>query len=105
MTGLIVLTPAGMVRDGRTEIFEDHCAPTAARLILDPAVPDPDATDGLSEFSHIQVVFHSTARPEPGAARRSRAAITGSARAPAVRPPIRLVPVWLPRGSTALIPA
>src|SRR5260370_30629286 len=95
MTGLIVLTPAGMVRDGRTEIFEDHCAPTAARLILDPAVPDPDATDGLSEFSHIKVVFHSTARPESGAARRIRAAITGSAPPPAVLTLSRLVAVWL----------
>src|SRR5260370_2956072 len=29
-----------------------------SRLLLDPAVLDPDATAGLSEFSHIEVVFH-----------------------------------------------
>lgn len=55
MTGLIALTPIGVVRGGRTEIIEDHGAAVEAQLILDPAVLDPDATDGLSEFSHIQV--------------------------------------------------
>jgi tRNA-Thr(GGU) m(6)t(6)A37 methyltransferase TsaA len=29
-----------------------------SRLILDPAAVDPDATLGLGEFSHIEVVFH-----------------------------------------------
>jgi hypothetical protein len=29
-----------------------------SRLVLDPAVLDQAATDGLSEFSHIEVVFH-----------------------------------------------
>ena len=29
-----------------------------SRLVLDPAVLDQAATDGLSQFSHIEVVFH-----------------------------------------------
>ena len=29
-----------------------------SRLVLDPAVLDQAATDGLSEFSHIEVVSH-----------------------------------------------
>jgi len=58
MTGHIALAPIGIVRGGRTEIFEDHWGPVESRLLLDPAVLDPDATAGLSEFSHIEVVFH-----------------------------------------------
>ncbi len=58
MTGFFALAPIGVVRGGWTEIFEDHWGPVEARLILDPAVLDPDATAGLSEFSHIEVVFH-----------------------------------------------
>ncbi len=29
-----------------------------SRLVLEPAVVDPSASDGLSGFSHIEVVFH-----------------------------------------------
>jgi tRNA-Thr(GGU) m(6)t(6)A37 methyltransferase TsaA len=58
MTGHIALAPIGVVRGGRTEIFEDHWGPVESRLLLDRAVLDPDATAGLSEFSHIEVVFH-----------------------------------------------
>ena len=29
-----------------------------SRLILDPIAVDPDATLGLDEFSHMEVVFH-----------------------------------------------
>ena len=58
MTDRIVVTPIGVVRGGRTRIFEDHWGPVVSRLVLDPSVVDPAATDGLSEFSHIEVVFH-----------------------------------------------
>ena len=58
MTDRIVLTPIGVVRGGRTRLFEDHWGPVVSRLVLDPSVVDPAATDGLSEFSHIEVVFH-----------------------------------------------
>lgn len=58
MTELIVLTPIGVVRGGRSQIFEDHWGAVVSRLVLDPAVLDQAATDGLSEFSHIEVVFH-----------------------------------------------
>ena len=41
-------------------------------LVLDPAVLDQAATDGLSEFSHIEVVFHfhRETRVRRGAAHR-----------------------------------
>ncbi len=58
MTDRIVLTPIGAVRGGRTRIFEDRWGPVVSRLVLDPSVVDPAATDRLSEFSHIEVVFH-----------------------------------------------
>ena len=29
-----------------------------SRLVLDPAVVDPDATLGLGEFSHTEVIFY-----------------------------------------------
>ena len=58
MADPIVLTPIGVVRGGRTRIFEDHWGAVVARLLLDPAVLDQAATDGLSDFSHIEVVFH-----------------------------------------------
>ena len=58
MTDRIVLTPIGVVRGGRTRIFEDHWGPVVSRLVLDHTVVDPAATDGLNEFSHIEVVFH-----------------------------------------------
>src|SRR5437763_14253705 len=58
MTDRIVLTPIGVVRGGRTRIFEDRWGPVVSRLVLDPSVVHLAATDGLSEFSHIEVVFH-----------------------------------------------
>ena len=58
MTEPVVLTPIGVVRGGRSRIYEDHWGAVVARLVLDPAVLDQASTDGLSEFSHIEVVFH-----------------------------------------------
>jgi tRNA (Thr-GGU) A37 N-methylase len=67
---LITVRPIGVVSGGRGEIFEDHWGGVVSRLILDPAVVDPDATLGLGEFSHIEVVFHfhSETRVRRGAA-------------------------------------
>lgn len=46
-----------MVRGSRSQIFEDYWGAVVARLLLAPAVLDQPATKGLSEFSHIEVVF------------------------------------------------
>jgi tRNA (Thr-GGU) A37 N-methylase len=54
----ITLTPIGIVRGGRTEMAEDHWGGEVATLVLDPGMLDPDATAGLAEFSHLEVVFH-----------------------------------------------
>ena len=58
MTEPIAPTPIGVARGGRSQIHEDHRGAAVARLLLDPRVLDQAATDGLSEFSHIEVVFH-----------------------------------------------
>jgi hypothetical protein len=74
MTRPITMMPIGVVSGGRSEIFEDHWGPVISRLVLDPAVVDPDATLGLGEFSHIEVVFcfHREARVRRGAAHPPR---------------------------------
>jgi hypothetical protein len=36
MASPIMLTPIGVVRGGRTEIFEDHWGPVVAQFIRDP---------------------------------------------------------------------
>ena len=53
-----MVRPIGVVSGGRGQIFEDHWGTVVSRLILDPVAVDPDATLGLDEFSHIEVVFH-----------------------------------------------
>lgn len=58
MTDSIAMRPIGRVEGGRAEIYEDHWAAVVSRLVLDPAEVDPDATLGLAEFSHLEVVFH-----------------------------------------------
>jgi tRNA (adenine37-N6)-methyltransferase len=70
MSEPVVLTPIGLVRGGRTDIREDQWGDEVAHLILDPAMLDPDATAGLDEFSHLEVVFwfHRESRVRRGAA-------------------------------------
>jgi tRNA (adenine37-N6)-methyltransferase len=66
----ITVTPIGVVCGGRTEIAEDHWGGEVATLVLDPGMLDPDATAGLAEFSHLEVVFrfHLEHRVRRGAA-------------------------------------
>jgi tRNA (adenine37-N6)-methyltransferase len=54
----ITVRPIGVVSGGRGQIFEDHWGTVVSLLVLDHAAVDPDATLGLGEFSHIEVVFH-----------------------------------------------
>jgi tRNA (adenine37-N6)-methyltransferase len=57
MSDPITVTPIGVVRGGRTEIYEDNWGGVTAKIILDPAELEPDATLGLADFSHLEVVF------------------------------------------------
>lgn len=55
---LIDIVPIGVVRGGRSEALDDDWGKVEAEIVLDPAVVQPDATLGLSDYSHIVVVFH-----------------------------------------------
>jgi len=58
MRGEIRLRPIGFVRGERTEPIDDAWDQIKARIELDAAQFAPDATAGLGEFSHVEVVFH-----------------------------------------------
>jgi tRNA (adenine37-N6)-methyltransferase len=47
----------GRVRGGRALPEDDDWDAVRSRIELDPAVLGPDATDGLGEFSHVEVIF------------------------------------------------
>lgn len=53
----VVMQPIGVVRGGRGEADDDHWGDVLASIELDGALLGPDATAGLEEFSHIEVVF------------------------------------------------
>jgi len=58
MSKEIAARPIGHVRGGRTEPTDDAWDKIEARIELDPAQFGPDATAGLGEFSHVEVLTH-----------------------------------------------
>jgi tRNA (adenine37-N6)-methyltransferase len=66
----LVLRPIGVVAGGREEAYEDGWGRVRATIVLDPEVVGPDATVGLAEFSHLEVVyaFHQATRVQVGTA-------------------------------------
>jgi tRNA (Thr-GGU) A37 N-methylase len=68
----IQLTPIGFVRGGRAAVEDDAWAAVTARIELDPAVVDLDATAGLADFSHVEVLFHFDRVDEAGVCRGAR---------------------------------
>jgi tRNA-Thr(GGU) m(6)t(6)A37 methyltransferase TsaA len=52
----VELDPIGVVIGGRLEPIDDDWAGVEASIVLDERFPD-DATAGLEEFSHIDVIF------------------------------------------------
>jgi tRNA (adenine37-N6)-methyltransferase len=53
----LAVRPIGRVVGGRTAAVDDRWDTVAATIELDPAVVEATATDGLAEFSHVEVVF------------------------------------------------
>ncbi|GGN09472.1 tRNA-Thr(GGU) m(6)t(6)A37 methyltransferase TsaA [Actinoplanes campanulatus] len=51
------MTPIGIVRNERTTPEDDHWGKVDSVIELDATQVDADATLGLEEFSHIEVVF------------------------------------------------
>jgi tRNA-Thr(GGU) m(6)t(6)A37 methyltransferase TsaA len=60
----ITMQPIGFVRGGRAEPIDDAWDSIEARIELDPAQFGADATAGLSDFSHIEVVYHFDRVPD-----------------------------------------
>lgn len=55
--GSITMTPIGVVRTGRADVEDDGWGDVVSSIELDGNVLEPDATDGLEDFSHIEVFF------------------------------------------------
>ncbi len=55
--GRLVLRPIGRVTGGRADAVDDDWDAVAATIELDPDVLEAGATDGLADFSHVEVVF------------------------------------------------
>jgi tRNA-Thr(GGU) m(6)t(6)A37 methyltransferase TsaA len=61
---MIELKPIGVVRGGRAEALDDDWGKVEAEIVLDPAVVQAEATLGLSDYSHVVVLFHMHKVPE-----------------------------------------
>ena len=57
MSGPLTVRPIGRVVGGRTDAVDDAWGTVAATIELDPAEVGAGATDGLADFSHVEVVF------------------------------------------------
>lgn len=51
------MAPIGHVRGGREAVEDDAWGSVTSRIELDLDVVDASATKGLSDFSHVEVVF------------------------------------------------
>ena len=87
---LIVLSPLGYVRGGRSEPVDDNWDSVCAAIELDPQQVAPDATTSLGDFSHVEVVFHFNRVPNEE--------IISSARHPRGRKDWPLVGILAQRG-------
>lgn len=58
MSDIIALRAIGRVVGGRREAIDDDWDKVEAVIALDPVQFGSDATAGLGDFSHIEVVFH-----------------------------------------------
>lgn len=85
----IQLEPIALVRGGRTEPLDDHWGDVQATIVLDERFP-AEALAGLTDFSHLVVVYHFH-RVDP-------AKIETSARRPRGNPSWPLVGIFAQRG-------
>lgn len=70
VTASILIKPIGYVRTTRLTTEDDDWDRETARIDLDTDQFGPEALAGLSEFSHVEVLFYfhaTTATPETGA--------------------------------------
>jgi len=60
----ITMRPIAIVRSARSEPIDDHWDQVEARIELDPKLFGAAAAAGLSDFSHIEVVYHFDRVPD-----------------------------------------
>ena len=72
MTASISMRPIGRVIGGRTEVVDDAWGPETAIIGLDPGEVEAGATDGLADFSHVEVVFYFDRVDESAVCRGTR---------------------------------
>jgi tRNA-Thr(GGU) m(6)t(6)A37 methyltransferase TsaA len=53
----ITLTPIGFVSNGLREVIDDIWGGTLSEIKLNPSRFTPECLTGLSEFSHVEIVF------------------------------------------------
>ncbi len=53
----IAVTPIGIVRNPRKDLTDDFWGDVIAEIHLDPAQFGPEALFGLTDFSHVEVLF------------------------------------------------
>ena len=68
----ITMTPIGTVRNQIGAKKEDFWGDSESTIELDPTCFTPEALAGLSEFSHIEVLFHFHNFPEERIVRSQR---------------------------------
>ena len=51
------IEPIGRVVGGREDTMDDNWGDVESTVVLDATLFDPDATRGLEDFSHIEVVY------------------------------------------------
>ena len=54
----IELQPIGHVRTTRRDLSDDYWGGLESRIELDSAAFDPDVLAGVTDFSHVEVIFH-----------------------------------------------
>jgi tRNA-Thr(GGU) m(6)t(6)A37 methyltransferase TsaA len=64
MMDSIIVRPIGYVRGGRERTYDDDWGSVRAEIELDPAEFSSDALLGLSNFSHLEVIFFFHGVPE-----------------------------------------
>ena len=64
MHGEVAMRPIGRVEGGRHEAVDDDWDQVESRIVIDPGQFGVDATAGIGDFSHIEVVFHFNPVPD-----------------------------------------
>ena len=89
----IVLKPIGVVRSPIKEVTDDCWGGVAATIALDSQLFGPESTQGLDQFSHLEVIFllnkipaDSVEKRRAASARTHRLAENGNLRAALSRP-------------------